>query len=192
MFKADVSKTVPWFIRNDKNGRALAKALEAGAQMMNDVVAQGVGCIVDYDGMPEWRLDELAWETNCLYDYNAGIDEKRKWIKSATPWYQAYGTPLAVKWLISVALGGGELLEWFEYGGEPYHFKIVAASGMDEGMDEYFYKMLLKVKNVRSQLDGIHANCVINKTLHSGAAQVSSMSVAADCGTIEEVLHGGI
>ena len=36
MFTFDITKWVPRFLLNDKNGYALAKAIEAALQMMND------------------------------------------------------------------------------------------------------------------------------------------------------------
>lgn len=85
MFQFDIQKWIPKFIWNDRNGHALAMAINAGLQMLNDSAAEGLKLINDYDDMPEWRLDELAWETNCLYDYNAPIETKRQWIKNALP-----------------------------------------------------------------------------------------------------------
>ena len=93
MFELDITKWVPKFILADKNGYALAKAIEAGLQSANDIVSQGVDCITDVDAMPEWRLDEVAWEYNILYDYDADIATKRKWVSDAVQTYAIYGTP---------------------------------------------------------------------------------------------------
>ena len=60
MIKFDVTKNVPKFILRDKNGYAIAKAIEAGIQKMNDIVEEGVSYIEDTEAMPEWRLDELG------------------------------------------------------------------------------------------------------------------------------------
>ena len=45
------------------------------------------------------------------------------------------------------------LLEWFDYGGEPFHFKILTSAfeGYDE---EKFLQALNSVKNARSYLEG--------------------------------------
>ena len=64
---------------------------------MNTVILSGVKCLADYETMPEWRLDEIAWETGCLYDYKADIDSKRQWIKNAIALYSIFGTPKAAK-----------------------------------------------------------------------------------------------
>ena len=111
MFTFDVTRHVPRFILQDKNGYAVAKAIEAAVQIMNDTIQQGVDCVLNYDTMPEWRLDELAWETNCLYDYNADLETKRRWIKNAIPLYRLFGTPQAVYQYIGSYFGAVDLEE---------------------------------------------------------------------------------
>lgn len=166
MFKVDITKMVPRFILNDKNGYALAKALEAGAQMMNDIINDGVRCIADYDAMPEWRLDELAWETNCLYDYNADIETKRKWIKNAIPWYRLYGTPEAVYRYISSYFDDIILEENWIYGGEPYHFRVTVEGTWTPENEAWARKAIDTAKNVRSVLDALQigSKCSIGMT----------------------------
>ena len=45
MFKFYVSRFVPKFILADKNGYAIAKAIEAAMQYMNKAIDTGVKCI---------------------------------------------------------------------------------------------------------------------------------------------------
>ena len=81
MFQFDIQKWIPKFVWNDRNGHALAMAINAGLKMLNDSAAVGLKLINDYDAMPEWRLDELAWETNCLYDYTLQSRQKDNGLK---------------------------------------------------------------------------------------------------------------
>ena len=90
MFKINIEQWVPKFILDDKNGYALAKAIEAALQYMNDKVEEGFNCLTNTDEMPEWRLDELAWEYCCPYDYSADITAKRRWIHDAEKLYSMY------------------------------------------------------------------------------------------------------
>ena len=124
MFTVDITKFVPNFLLADKNGYAIAMAFQAALQMMNDIISDGVDCVIDYDTMPEWRLDELAWELNCLYDYNADIEVKRDWIKNAIPYYRLYGTPQAITKYIGSYFDSIELEENWVYSGSPYHFRV--------------------------------------------------------------------
>jgi len=148
-----VEQWVPKFIMNDQNGYALAKAIEAGIQMMNAIIANGVKLITDVDTMPEWRLDELAWEYNILYDYDQDVEAKRKWIKNAISMYSTYGTPKIIKDFLEARYGEGTVTveEWFSYGGEPYHFRVI----INGEESDWAQEAIEKAQNVRSVLDSV-------------------------------------
>lgn len=155
MFTFDITKWVPRFLLNDKNGYALAKAIEAALQMMNDIIDQGVNCLTDYETMPEWRLDELAWELNCLYDYHADVETKRQWIINAIPYYRLYGTPEAIYKYIGGYFDSIEVEESWVYNGEPYHFRVMVDGEWNPENEAWARKAIDKAKNVRSVLDAL-------------------------------------
>lgn len=159
MFRFEIEKWLPKFLLADKNGYAMAKAIEAGLQKMNDIIAAGVDCVSNYDTMPEWRLDELAWETNCLYDYSADIETKRKWIRDALPMYRIYGTPQAIYQYIGNYFQNVDLEENWIYGGEPYHFRITVEGAWTPENEAWTKKAVATAKNVRSVLDDIRIGC---------------------------------
>ena len=160
MFTFNVKEWVPRFILADKNGYALAKAIETGLQMMNDIINTGVKCIADYDTMPEWRLDEMAWETNCLYDFNADVETKRKWIKNAIPLYRLFGTPQAIQNYIGSYFESMVLEENWAYGGDPYHFRITVSGEWTPENEAWARKAIATAKNVRSVLDSLRVGSV--------------------------------
>ena len=155
MFKFDIKEWIPQFIYNDRNGYALAKAIETGMQVMNNAISDGIKCMSDYDSMPEWRLDEMAWETNCLYDYDANIEIKRLWIKKALPLYRLYGTPSAIEQYVGSYFDAVELQEFWEYYGEPYHFRVTVEGSWTPERETWLKKAISYAKNVRSVLDTI-------------------------------------
>ena len=155
MFTVDITKFVPNFLLADKNGYAIAMAFQAALQMMNDIISDGVDCVIDYDTMPEWRLDELAWELNCLYDYNADIEVKRDWIKNAIPYYRLYGTPQAITKYIGSYFDSIELEENWVYSGSPYHFRVTVDGEWTPENEAWARKAIDKAKNVRSVLDAL-------------------------------------
>lgn len=100
--------------------------------------------------------DELAWQFHVdYYDKTADIETKKRLVKQSIKIHRAKGTPQAVLDLLQTAFpSDAVLLEWFDYGGEPYHFKIVTSEF--EGYDSAeFLKALESVKNARSYLDGV-------------------------------------
>lgn len=155
MFRYEAERWTPRYILNDKNGYALAKAIEGAMNYLNEHVLAGVLCAGDYDTMPEWRLDELAWEINCLFDYAAPVDVKRKWIKSAFPMYRLYGTPAAVYQYIGSYFNDIDLEEWWEYRAEPFHFRLTVEGEWTPENEAWARKALDAAKNARSVLDGL-------------------------------------
>ncbi len=150
MFDIDITRLVPKFILNDRNGYALAKAIEAGLRYFLDKVQEGVNVLLDVDSMPEWRLDEMAWELNSLYDYNGEIENKRKWIRNALPYYMILGTPQSI---INYLEGYFEKVTLIP--GAPYHFSINIVGELDEGKETWLQYAVETAKNVRSVFDGI-------------------------------------
>lgn len=102
-------------------------------------------------------LDELAWQFHVdWYDSSAPLETKRRLIKDAIMIHRYRGTPYAVEQLIEAYFGDGYVQEWFEYGGDPYMFKVVTSNPSVTGdQAAQFIKVLNSVKNTRSHLEEI-------------------------------------
>lgn len=150
----DIERLVPAFLLRDKNGYALSKAIETCFQRVAEATEQGIDIIQDPDKMPEWRLDEMAGELGCLYDYNGTLENKRLWIKNATQLYSTYGTPQAIRNFLEAVFQNVEIEEAWEYGGDPFHFQVTI-SGPSYSADAIAWaqKAIQAVKSTRSVLD---------------------------------------
>lgn len=179
MFTVDIAKHVPAFILADKNGYALARAIQAGLQIMNDTVKAAVDCITDYDEMPEWRLDELAWEYDILYDYSADIELKRKWIREAEAMYSLYGTPAVIAEYLKVVYDVVQVEEWWRYDGEPYHFRVTVADEWTQESADWATAAIAKSKNVRSILDNIFFSSMTSEANGKHSFAVAGMEIVA-------------
>lgn len=114
-------------------------------------------------------VDELAWQFHVdYYDKTADFEVRRKLVKQSILIHKKKGTPQAVLDLLNTAFPSDTiLLEWFDYGGEPYHFKVITSS-LDDVDKAAFIKALDSVKNERSYLESIEVfsmvmNYAINK-----------------------------
>lgn len=106
----DMSHLIPRFLMNDKNGYALAKAIESCLICVVDIVAAGLLELLDVIHMSEWRLDEMAWEWNVTwYDYDADIETKRRTIAGMRSVFRTAGTPSAVKTVVEQYFGDGQV-----------------------------------------------------------------------------------
>ena len=97
--------------------------------------------------------------------------EKRKLVHFAQNFYPKLGTVYAVKEVLKVFEIETELKEWFDYEGDPYHFKVVltpqtTAYSFDEAMFLRITSLIDRVKNVRSRLDGFEIALRVRGEVH--------------------------
>lgn len=175
MIQVDIRHLVPEFLLCDKNGFALAKAIEKGLQIFLEVIQEGIETATDLEKMPEWRLDEVAWALNVgWFDPDYSEEEKRKTLLQSMNVYRALGTKSAVQTAISAIYQDTVVSEWWEYGGEPYHFRILLDSTYENVDAEKHKRVLEKVefyKNLRSVLDAVeYYNTGGSAVMYSGAA----------------------
>lgn len=155
MISFDILRLVPKFILNDKNGYAIAMAIKAGMQYFLDTAQTGLDTVLYVDEMPEWRLDEMAWELDCLYDHSAPAEIKREWIKNALPLYSIWGTKESVIRYISGYFGSASVEENWQYSGLPFHFRVMVEGEWTPENEAWARKALAAAKNVRSVLDSM-------------------------------------
>jgi phage tail P2-like protein len=118
-------RTLPDVLRNDANTLALASAVA-------DELAARVGEIdklriyTRIDELPEDLLDILAYDFKVdWYGYDYGIEAKRALIKDSFRVHRHLGTRGAVETALSDIYPGSVVEEWFEYGGNPFYFRII-------------------------------------------------------------------
>lgn len=164
-------RLLPTFMRGD----AAVQGLAAGLDEIIPGLAQSIGRLTTWDRIDELtedELDDLAWELNILwYDKAAGIDAKREIVKSSDEVYRHLGTKWAVESVINSCFGEGYLREWFEYDGEPGHFRVYSTNATinNERLVE-FLNLLYKVKRASSKLDGIYITLTGEMRLSAGIA----------------------
>ena len=79
------------------------------------------------DQLGEEYLDSLAKELNVpWYRTDADIEAKRRIIKNSDLVHKILGTKKAVEMVVNDYFENGEVREWYEYGGDPYHFRVVS------------------------------------------------------------------
>lgn len=75
--------------------------------------------------IPEMLLDIIAKEEHLdYYDDQLSADQKRALIQSSWSVHRKKGTAQAIEDVVSIILDKAKIVEWFEYGGDPYHFRI--------------------------------------------------------------------
>ena len=153
---AELLQIIPFSIAKDETVQNVAKSLDVP---INDVTGniRNVLILSRIDELSEGILDALAWEYHMdIYDDAADIETKRNAVKTAIRYHRYKGTMWAVKEAAALASKNAEIVEWFDYGGKPYHFKAITTSAIPS-LDELraLMKAMTDAKNVRSWMDGI-------------------------------------
>lgn len=134
---------------------AAAEALEARLAEIDKARV-----ISNIDALDEEVLDILARDFKVdWWDTEYSIDEKRRTLKGSWRVHKILGTKAAVETAISAIYPNTTVLEWFEYGGKPYHFQLRINISDDDIDSERMLRVLDRMryyKNLRSHNDGIH------------------------------------
>lgn len=164
-------KLLPQFMREDKANQGLAAAIDEIVPQL----ARSVELLSTWDHIDELseaELDELAWELNILwYDHGADISVKRELVKNSDKVYQRLGTKWAVESVINSYFGEGHVEEWFEYGGEPGHFRVSSPNpSLNAESFDAFINLLNKVKRASAKLDGVFITLAGQVSMAAGMA----------------------
>lgn len=172
MDKLDITHLIPNFLLGDKNGWAMAKAIEKAMQIFFEKIEEGVDAALNPDKMPEWRLDELARDENLFwYDFSATLSAKREMVKNARKTYAALGTKAGTEQAAKNHASDARIEEWFDYGGQAAHFRIY--SEMPEAAESAgaMVRSVNGVKRLSAVLDGVFIDLPpITTKLYAGLA----------------------
>lgn len=144
-------------MRRDHTTQAMCVALDPQFRQLADE-AKLVLIYGRIDQLDSSMLDELAWSMDIdWYDVNASVESKRQVIKTALKVYRSLGTPGAVEEVVRAYFGeDSQVVEWFEYGGDPYMFKVTTINqSVTQEKAEEFSRAVNAVKNLRSWLEKV-------------------------------------
>lgn len=123
--------------------------------------------------LPEAYLDELAWGLDIdWYDTGASIDVKRSLVLNSDLVHMRLGTVDALASVVTSYFGVGRVREWFDYAGDPHHFKVFTTdpSVVEDQNLIRFLEMLGKTKRLSSKFDGVQVGLTGEQTVYAGVA----------------------
>ncbi len=145
-------------LRQDPSVAALAQAV-ADVLDRRRAEIDSVSLYARIDSLPEALLDILAYDFKVdWWDPNYSVEEKRRMLKDSWRVHRMLGTKGAVEMAIAAIYPGTAVEEWFQYGGEPYHFKLtIDFTGEPDDPDrrERVMRRLDFYKNLRSHADRV-------------------------------------
>lgn len=168
LYSIDFTRSLPPSLKNDPDMLALARAI---AEQLQDTAQQIKKNIIyaRIDELDEQTLDILAYDLHVdWYDYSYPIDVKRRTIKDSVKVHRRLGTKYAVETALGAVFPGTRVEEWFEYGGDPYTFrvKIGAGDGVTAQQQAAVLERVRFYKNLRSHLETISYQMEQRTTVH--------------------------
>lgn len=178
-YNGQITDLLPGNLTDDPAVKAFSLALREGTRLLQQYT-QVCYIYCSIDTAPDEVLDLMAAELRTQY-YSGSLDieTKRSLIRNTLIWYMTAGTPAAVEELVAAVFGEGEVAEWFEYGGDPYCFKIKTNATLTEDMDAFFSSMIRRVKNTRSHLEAIEVHRTVNQPYFAGCCAYPHYKPAA-------------
>lgn len=147
---------MPKFMQHDQVTLGLCASIQPQFRQLSD---EAKVCLI----LPRIKelkgpiLDELAWELHIdFWDASAEVEQKRELIRNSFIIHMTKGTPAAVERLIQTMFNDGYVEEWFEYGGDPYMFRVITNNAsVTTDKAAQFIRALDSVKNLRSWLEKV-------------------------------------
>ena len=129
-------------------------------------------------------LPNLAEQLHILgegWQFARDDDERRRLLKRAIELHRYKGTRWAIQQVLETLALSGQISEWFQYGGQPYYFKInvdLSTRGIDEATFDALVALITEYKNVRSHLEQLSISLVNRSPVPSIAAATLGGEVA--------------
>ena len=163
----DVGSTfmsLPPNLQNTEN-ECISYAFDRQIGKMNSL-ARKLTVWSDLNNVNPKYYDYLAMAVRAPYYKSEYADgQKLALIKTAILTRKYAGTIKAIEELLSNTFITATFVPWYEYNGQPYHFKIVTGENPTEDAKSFFEKMLKEVKAARSIIDGVEIDNGVTKTM---------------------------
>ena len=177
----DLMEFLPRWMGQDESAKGMAVALQNQLRRIQSEMTT-LAIYTTLDQQPEAVVDELAFQFN-IPEYQSAmpLDTKRRLVRRAIHTHRTRGTAAAVQRVAESFFGFAEVKEWFEYGGEPYHFKIYVngISAIQKELDELLFAVA-NTKNVRSVLESLVFYEVMEVPVYAGVYTQFAMTAITD------------
>ncbi|PWL97415.1 MAG: phage tail protein I [Clostridiales bacterium] len=140
---------------NRDNLRELAELIDEKMAEINRM-SELVSIYPRIDKLSSNLVDALAVQFHVdYYDKGLPLDTRRSLVKNSMRLHLRKGTKGVVQEMVQTIFASGVVQEWYEYGGDPYYFRVGLMTSMRITPDNLnlLVKLINLVKNVRSWLD---------------------------------------
>ena len=164
---------LPSSLKDDQDIQALSNAMDRQMQEITKEISSVI-LLPRIDELPEEIVDFLAWQFHVDFYEPLGLDaeKKRSLVKNSISWHRRKGTKSVLEEMLRILfLENFKLEEWFEYGGEPYFFRLIIQDSLEsEQTYNEMIRAIHELKNVRSRLEKIGLTRETNCNIYLGQA----------------------
>ncbi|WP_342557355.1 phage tail protein I [Lysinibacillus sp. FSL P4-0201] len=164
-----------------------AKALQQPLDQMIDWAFK-INYTLHLDKLDDAVLDHLLWEKHI--GWNEGLSlaatrqQKINLIQTAVSTHRRKGTPAAIEQVLEALNLPGDVIEWFQYEGEPFHFKVeVTTTNITSKTLLLLRQLVNEYKNTRSWLDFVAVKLPKNEYIELDSDQYHYPIYLPICGT---------
>lgn len=188
--KENLLAALPMALREDSSVAALAEAAaEELAKRPQEIDRLRIYPAIDR--LEEPLLDILAQDFKLdWWDADFPVEEKRRLLKGCWKVHRLQGTKAGLETAVSAVYPNAAVQEWFQYNGEPHHFRIQlgeASYAITEDSMKKFDRAMAVMKRLSSHLDEVQASLTGHMTarhgLHGGQLTETGGS---------DVIHAGL
>ena len=159
-----LAQIAPPSIKYDKNVSAIIEALDPELKLIVNETQQ-LFILSRIDELDSGVLDLLAWQFHVdFYHLAEELPAKREQIKSSILWHMKKGTVWAILKALDMLGVNPKFINWHEFNGEPYTFKIDAEIKHDyhkysnkDKIGENILNAIIEAKATRSYLAELKA-----------------------------------
>lgn len=150
--------SLPIALSGDLKTAALARTI-AGALAERREEIERLAIYPNTAKLEEGLLDILARDFKVdWWDSDYSVEEKRRTLATSWQVHKTLGTKAAVIKAITSVYPSAALEEWFEYGGEPYRFRLsvrLSENGWDASKHRQLLEKMQYYKNLRSHREAV-------------------------------------
>lgn len=176
-------REMPDNLLKDEKVMNLCLSLQKSLNKMLDW-SEKINYTTNIDLLDDEILEHLLWEKHISWKEGVGLattrQQKINLIKNAVELHRIKGTPAAIELVFQLVNVDCKLEEWFEYGGNPYHFKLklrITDKGLTEETIKILEMMVMEYKNVRSYLESLNIYYSSTNNIHVGTATLTSEKI---------------
>lgn len=149
----DLVKLMPQNFLADDKAKKICEAINTELQILA-VNTKFAEASYDVDNATSAVLEHIAWQLNSeLFFLGATLEEKKRLVKEAIQLHRRKGTKYAVEHAIQLIFPNAKVEEWFEYGGNPYYFRVINTERRSLREILTIISLINIMKSLRSWLD---------------------------------------